>query len=862
MLILYVIEIKLKRGSRGKTRVGYSYRLTGTWQPKGYKMLSGDEYTMLQKEAYFNPRLSSGDSNIPEFNYSSGTIGWQNYAANTDWISEVQQTGWRQNHYISLTGGGEKANFRIGAGYDHETGSIIKQALDRLTTRVALDYFVSDRIKIISNLAFTYTKNQKNYAFTREKTTNERYNNLLTVAYRYMPNLPIYTRDDNGNDLDYYYNVPATVSSVLQDQVGLYNPVALANLAKNNDTSYKISPEFQLVYNLLGVEEGKSQLKYEGKIVFDIFNNYIDTFLPSSLNVYDYSSTNNNRSTAYAYKSLGITTTHTLTFTPHFKNEDHSMMMMLRGQLTDGTSTTQNTSVYGLPTGTIQSTGAEAVIGSDFSSTAGQWRSLYLTYSVHYAYKSRYMADFSLRRDGSTKFGPDNRWGTFPAFSLRWNISSEPWVKEKLPWLSMLSVRPGVGIVGTQPGDEGLYYSKYANGSGYMGSGSTYPSNIQLSQLKWEEKKTWNLGFDFGFLNDKITGNIDLYRQYTSDLLMRNRKIATSAGYTQLAWDNVGKMENVGWEFNVNTNNLIKFGKLGIDLNVTFANNRNVITEMDETCLKSLNSDFNHNNGSYLTRVEIDKPFGAIYGFRYKGVYQYTDYTATEVSGVSGPNAPVARDAMGNVVTDDKGVAKPMTFCFGTSAEYEFKGGDAIYEDINNDGTINELDIVYLGSSLPKITGGFGVKFKFGRWTLNNQFNFRYGNKIINANRMNAENMYTNANQSRAVNHRWRVEGDMAEIPRALHQAGYNWLGSDRFVEDGSFLRLNYVQLSYSFPTKIIKKLGMSQLSVNISAQNVFCITKYSGADPEVSYGGYGVVTDNAQTPRAKSITGGITIQF
>lgn len=856
-----VIEIKLKRGSRGKTRVGYSYRLTGTWQPKGYKMLSGDEYTMLQKEAYFNPRLSSGDSNIPEFNYSSGTIGWQNYAANTDWISEVQQTGWRQNHYFSLTGGGEKANFRIGAGYDHETGSIIKQALDRLTTRVALDYFVSDRIKIISNLAFTYTKNQKNYAFTQQGT-NAYYNNLLTIAYRYMPNLPVYTRDDNGNELDYYFNVPTTVSSVLQDQVGLFNPVALAHLAKNNDTSYKISPEFQLVYNLLGVEEGKSQLKYEGKIVFDIFNNYVDTFLPSSLNVYDYTSTNNNRSTAYAYKSLGITTTHTLTFTPHFKNEDHSMMMMLRGQLTDGSSTTQNTSVYGLPTGTIQSTGAEAVIGSDFSSTAGQWRSLYLTYSVHYAYKSRYMADFSIRRDGSTKFGPDNRWGTFPAFSLRWNISSEPWVKEKLPWLSMLSVRPGVGIVGTQPGDEGLYYSKYANGSGYMGSGSTYPSNIQLSQLKWEEKKTWNLGFDFGFLNDKITGNIDLYRQYTSDLLMKNRKIATSSGYTQLAWDNVGKMENVGWEFNINTNNLIKFGKLGIDLNVTFANNRNVITEMDETCLKSLNSDFNHNNGSYLSRVEIDKPFGAIYGFRYKGVYQYTDYTAQEVPGVSGPNAPVARDAMGNVVTDDKGVAKPMTFCFGTSAEYEFKGGDAIYEDINNDGTINELDIVYLGSSLPKITGGFGVKFKYGRWTLNNQFNFRYGNKIINANRMNAENMYTNANQSRAVNHRWRVEGDIAEIPRALHQAGYNWLGSDRFVEDGSFLRLNYVQLSYSFPTKIIKKLGMSQLSVNISAQNVFCITKYSGADPEVSYGGYGVVTDNAQTPRAKSITGGITIQF
>ena len=845
-----VIEIKLKRGSRGKTRVGYSYRLTGTWQPKGYNMLTGDEYTMLQKEAYFNPRLSSGDSNINEFNYSSGNIGWQNYAANTDWVSAVQQTGWRQNHYLSLTGGGEKANFRIGAGYDHETGSIIKQVLDRLTSRVALDYFVSDRIKIITNLAFTYTKNQKNY------------NDLLNTAYRYMPNVPIYTRDDNGNDLGYYFNVPTTVSPELRDRVGIYNPVAVANLAKNEDTSYKISPEFQLVYNLLGVEEGKTQLKYEGKIVFDIFNNYIDTFFPSSLNVYTYTNPNNNRSTSYAYKSLGITTTHTLTFVPHFKNEDHSMMMMLRGQLVDGSSTTQKTAVYGLPTGTIQSTGAEGVIGSDFSSSEGQWRSLYFTYSVHYAYKSRYMADFSIRRDGSTKFGPDNRWGTFPAFSLRWNISSEPWVKEKLPWLSMLSVRPGVGIVGTQPNGDYLFYSKYRNGDGYMGGRSTYPANVQLKQLKWEEKKTWNLGFDFGFLNDKITGNIDLYRQYTKDLLMPNRSIATSSGYTKLDYDNVGKMENVGWEFNINSNNLIKFGKLGIDLNVTFANNRNVITEMDETCLRSLNDDFNHNNGQYMTRIEIDKPFGAIYGFRYKGVYQYTDYSATEVPGVSGPNAPVARDAMGNVVTDDKGNAKPMTFCYGTSSEYEFKGGDAMYEDINHDGTINELDIVYIGSSLPKITGGFGIKFKFGRWTLNNQFNFRYGNKIINANRMNAEAMYNNNNQSRAVNYRWRVEGDNSEIPRALHQSGYNWLGSDRFVEDGSFIRLNYTQLSYSFPTKTIKKWGLTQLSFHISAQNVFCITKYSGADPEISSFGYRPATDNSQTPRAKSITGGITIQF
>ncbi len=845
-----VIEIKLKRGSRGKTKVTYSYRLTGTWQPKGYEMLTGDEYTMLMKEAYFNPRLSSTASDIIELNYDkSNPNGWHNYDNNTDWIKSVQQTGWRQNHYISLTGGGEKANYRIGAGYDHETGSIIKQCLDRITSRVALDYLVSDRIKIVTNLAFTYTKNQQNYE------------GLLGIAYSRMPNLPIYERDLDGNQMDNFYNIPVSISPEFSDQIDQKNPVALAHLASNNKSSYKISPEFQIVYNLLGVEEDKTQLKYEGKIVFDIFNEYVDTFLPSIFNVRDWSNKNSNKSTASSYKSLGITTTHTLTFVPHFTNTDHSLMMMLRGQLTDGSSSTQNTSKYGLPNNII-STGAPGNIGDSFSSSAGQWRSLYFTYSMHYAWKSRYMFDFSLRRDGSTKFGPDKRWGMFPAVSLRWNISNEPGVKEKLPWLSMLSVRPGWGIVGQQPGGDYLYFSKYSNGNGYMGSGSTHPQNIQLKKLKWETKKTYNLGFDFGFLSDKITGNVEIYKQYTSDLLMRDRKIPTSSGYTQLAYDNVGKMENTGWEFNINTNNLVKINKFGIDFNVTFANNKNVITEMDETCLATLNHDFSRSNGTYQTRVEIDRPFGSIYGFRYKGVYQYTEYTDEEVKGVSGPNAPVVRDENNVVIKDNKGHTKPMTFCYGTTAEYEFKGGDAIYEDINHDGTINELDIVYLGSSLPKVTGGFGIKFKFGRWMLNNQFNFRYGNKIVNGNRMNAESMYNNNNQSRAVNHRWRVEGDIVEIPRALHKYGYNYLGSDRFVEDGSFIRLNYTNLSYAFPQKFVKKLGLGSVSFNVSANNVFCLTKYSGSDPEVGYGGYGVTTDNAQTPRAKSITAGLSIQF
>ena len=846
-----VIEIKTKRGARGKTRVTYSLRLTGTYQPQGYKLLNGDEYTMLLKEEYFNPRLSYEASNIPELNYSPSFPEYEMYNNNTDWVKEVKQTGWRQNHYVALSGGGEKAHFRIGAGYDHETGSIIKQQLDRFTSRVNLDYFVSDRIKIETNIALTYTRNKKNNG------------DLLSIAYVRMPNVSIYEQDKDGNNLSDYYNMLPTITPELRDQLNNKNPVALAHQAKNHETSYNIEPEFKLRYNLLGLDEDKTRLQYEGKVMFNIFNRYEDQYMPLSLSTAGWNDTKNkqsNRTTANSSKSLGVTTTHTLTFTPVFKNRDHFLTMLLRGQLTSGESNSQSTVTWGLPSGTIQGAGADGIIDG-MSTGSGQWRSIYFTYSAHYAYKGKYMADFSVRRDGSTKFGSDQRWGNFPAFSLRWNIHKEPWFQRALPWVSTLSIRPGWGIVGRQPGSEYLFFSKYANGSGYMGSGSVYPQNIRLQNLKWEEKETFNIGTDFGFFDERITGNVELYWQFTTDLLMANRGIPTSSGYNSLAWQNVGNMKNIGWEFNLNGNSIIRAGKFGMDFNITFANNKNQITKMDETCLTSLNNEFDRRNGSYLSRVELNRALGSIYGFRYKGVYQYSDYSPEEIKGVSGPNAPVVRDKNGVVILDENNMTKPMMFCAG-SVNYEFRGGDAIYEDINHDGQINELDIVYLGSSLPKFTGGFGFKLRWGRLSWNNQFNFRYGNKIINRARMNVENMYSNNNQSRAVNWRWRVEGDLTEVPRALREHGYNWLGSDRFVEDGSFIRLNYSQLSYSFEPKVIKKLGLSQLNLYVSANNLFCLTKYSGADPEVSYGNLGIVTDNAQTPRSKSFTAGVTIQF
>lgn len=616
-----VIEIKTKRGARGKTRVQYSYRLTGTFQPKGIRLLDGDQYTMLMKEAYYNPILSDAASDIREFNYDKSWNEYEMYNNNTDWRDAIRKTGWLQKHNVSISGGGEKANFRISGGYDHQTGTVIEQRLDRFTTRVALDYFVSDRIKIVTNFNMTYTNNKKNYS------------ELLSIAYQKMPNLSVYEQDAYGNDLPDYYHMLSTCSDELkEDQYKYVNPVALARQAKNEESTYQIQPEFQLHYNLLGIEADQHQLKYEGKILFNIFNKYNDTFYPSSLVTSGWSATDNNKSSANAHKSMAVTTTHRLTFTPHFNNEDHSAIVMAQFQLTDGSSKSSASNIYGLPSGTITSTTADGIVSS-LTTGASQWRSVYLTFSAHYAYKGRYVADASLRRDGSTKFGDNSRWGNFPALSFRWNVSDEPWM-QRLGWLSMLSLRPGWGKVGNQPNGEYLYFSKYTAGDAYNRNTSMYPSNIRLSSLKWEEKETWNIGFDLGLFDNKITADFNIYTQLTSDLLMMNRKIPSSSGFPTLAYQNVGSMRNNGWEFNINGNQIVKKGKFSWGFNVSFANNRNEITEMDETVLASLNSEFNRNNGSYLTRVQLNNAFGSMYGFRYKGVYQYSKYSDTEVAGV------------------------------------------------------------------------------------------------------------------------------------------------------------------------------------------------------------------------------------
>ncbi|MCI6181249.1 MAG: SusC/RagA family TonB-linked outer membrane protein [Prevotella sp.] len=883
-----VIQIRTKRGARGATRIDYSLRLQASWQPKGYNLLNGDDYTMMLKEMYYNPSQSaSSTTNINEINYNKSWAEYENWNNNTDWVDAVTQTGWSQYHYLTIAGGGEKANFRISAGYDHQNGTIIKQSLDRFSTKLALDYFVSDRITFRVTFPLTYTSNNRNFD-----------DNILGRAQKVSPNMGIYRQNADGSNTNEYYTMlptggngagstaPNTSSKELESIRNLGNPVAIANLAWRHEKTYRISPEFKLDYKLLGTDDDKTKLDYTGMVYMDIYASSTPKFWPGSLFTNTWTDSNYNRNENNEYNSLGFTTRHTLTFTPAFKNKDWYATMFGRWEMTTG----NNNSQYQLRVNTPNDVNSTSVDGGDLKSMStgnGQWRSMSALFNGHFSYKSRYSLGVSVRADGTTKFGDTKKWGYFPGVSARWNISDEKFMKWANKWLSMLSFRPSWGIVGNQPGSEYLQYARYATGATYgqvgNNDGTTYLEALQLNNLKWEKTTQTNLGGDFGFFNGLITGDFNYYYKKTRDLLMSNVRIPSTTGFSTLAWTNVGDMENKGWELNIEANKFINIGKFSMSANFNISQNFNKILAMDESVLESINSDWDASKrGSYLNRIQIGNPLGSIYGLRFKGVYQYTyeylinmkernNWSGEDLRNYinneflpSGKTAPIAIDNEGKVLMSSTGEPVRQVYNFKDgSSTYKFQGGDAIYEDINNDGQINSLDIVYLGNSNPKVSGGFGFNFFWGsNWSLKTSFSYRAGVKVVNSAKMGLEQMFNAYNQSSAVNWRWRKNGDVTNIPRAMYDTGYNFLGSDRYVEDASFIRMSYIQLVYNFDKKLLKALGMRRLQLSISGQNLFCWSKYSGTDPEHSAGAWGIAYDNSQTPRSKSVTMNINVGF
>ena len=854
-----VIKIKTRRGKRGPARVNFSYKFKDKWTPSGYNLLNGDDYTMLIKQALFN--VDQKGVEIPELNYDQTFPEYENFNNNTDWVDAVSKHGYRNEYNLNISGGGEKATFRISGAYSSENGQVRGQNLGTFSSRLALDYYVSARIKVIADFAFSYTKQRRN-------TMDLLYQSLLM-----MPNMSIYAQDSLGNNTDAYYAMlkypsPNQLQSTMQSR---QNPLAVGELAQYNTENYSINPMITFEYSLLGLEDNETQLKYRGMVNLNASTYTGSRYMPAALYTSEWYNENKNSSTADDSKSLGFTTRHQLIFTPYLGNSDHYMTMNGQFELSTGSGNSQGSTAVGLPTGNISS----STIGAKLTSSGtSKWqsRNVSFVFDAHYSYKSKYSLRLAVRGEDNTAMGDDRKWAAFPSLSARWNIIDEPWMEWSKPYLSMLSLRPGFGLGGHAPGSNATFnsYSTY-NSLSYLGMAGFQMDYIRLTDLRRSDKREWNIGSDFGFFSDFLTGAFNFYHNMTRDNIISNYRLPSSTGFGSLKYKNSGTIRNYGWELNMNLNNIKLAKDFSMSMYFNIGNNFNEIIELEEAYLDEKNGDYDApQNSKYLPRIQIGNPSGAIYGFRYKGVYRYSyknweKALSEEEAGRNG-TCPIVRDADGNVVYEATGKPKKLVLFYdnedGTN-RYEFKGGDAIYEDINHDGTINQLDIVYLGNSNPAAQGGFGLTFRYKKWSLRTSFTYRWDDDVVNSSRMAFENMSSFDNQSVAVNWRWRKEGDVTEIPRAVNGgSAYNYLGSDRYVEDASYVRLSYVQLSYSFKPEWLKKIGVKNLNLYASADNVAFWTKYTGLDPEVANGGEGIAYDHSKTPRPRSYTISLSLGF
>jgi len=917
-----VIQIKTKRGARGKPKVTFGYKFTGTWMPKGYDLLNGDNYTMMLKEEFYNPTQNpKATATINEINYvpASSWAEANNWNKNTDWVDEIKQFGQLHELNFNISGGGTKATFRISGSYNHQTGTVIKQKMDRLTTRLVLDYNVSDRIRFSTNFALTYTDNLKNYTYG-SSLNNSANSAILAMALAMAPNSSVYRYDRFGNNTGEYFlmNPTGTIvekkgdnvtvlryatpddgnytSQPLQDVVNIGNPVAYANRSWQREKTYSIVPDFNLKYELLGTEHGQHRLTFNGRVYFDIYAYSKPTFMPGSLSNGRYYDTEYNYITNTETNQFKLGSRVELIFTPAFKNEDFYLTMLARYEAGTQKNTYQYIAQNEIPNG-IESATIDARLlsmNNQPGTTKSAWQNW--VYNAHFSYKSRYNIGFSLRGDNDSKFGPKDPWFYSPSVSLRYNPSEEPFWKSLKKVVSMFGIRGSWGITGSSSVPVDNYFNSYASRQGIYGDTYyTTMSGMKLDNLRPQKKIGMNLGFNLGLFDDRLEFDLNLYKENTKDLIMKSIPIPTSSSWnnaTRLSYGNVGEMENKGWELSVNANKFLKIKKFSMSASFNIAQNNNKLVEMDQRVLDDLNSVPSYSPrgaSTILNRVVVGDPLCSIYGYQSKGVFQYTydyltnyntrqlqlqeqakqrgetynwDYEAwINEQLAQGKTFPVATDENGKVIMTNTGVPKRLTYYYGKT-EYEFQGGDAIYEDVNHDGTINELDIKYLGNSLPKIQGGFSLTMQYDRWKVVARFNYRWGNKIINTARMGLESMYGTQNQASTVTYRWRKDGDETLIPRALYGTGYNYQMSSRFVEDGSFLRFNNLQISYSFDPKKLKRWGLASLSAYVTMNNIFCWTKYSGIDPEVASGTYSPAKDAATTPRSKSITASLNLSF
>ena len=825
-----VLLINTKRGAMGKTKFSFSSKYTFKQEPESIPLLDGPQYVSMMQDAIWNAANAKGVNsaasemnmlfNNLELNYDPTYRYYDEYNVNTDWLDAVKQNAIITDNNFSMTGGGEKAVYKLNLGYYDEQGTTRGTGVQRLSAGMKITYKFSDALRVRTDFSFSNTNKDANVL-----------DNARSMAMSKMPNLSPYWIDDvTKQPTGVYFTQEQDFQGSYS---GNYNPVALVNEGYNKTTQRQEKMTITLEYDF------PFNLQYQGWVSMNMSTTKNKKFLPQEATGVLWTSSNANRSTDATSDAFALQSENKLIYNNTFAEKHHIIATGLV-KTNDSQSFSYTSSTYGNASANLSDPVVGSVVASSGSGNSERRSIMFIGQAV-YSFDNRYILRATINREGNSTMGKDKRWGTFPAFGLAWNAEQEHfWSESVKKWLTTAKLRLGYGWSGTSPSGASIYLGAYKSLGQYMNMAAIVPDRMQLDNLKWETTREMDFGIDLR-LWDRLNFTFDYYDKETSDMLLKDTKVPSSTGYSSVKYINSGKMANKGVEMRMDYE-IFRNKDWTISVNANVSRNVNKVKELPSTWNFE---NYTFGNGNYALRIVENAPVGSFYGYRYLGVYQNTDET-------------YARNDQGGIMTDVYG--KNIVMKNGTEQVYP---GDAKYEDINHDGVINENDIVYLGNANPKFFGGGGFQVRWKQLTLTTFFYGRYGQKVINGARISLENMRGTANQSTAVLHRWRAEGDQTDIPRALYGMGYNYLGSDRFVEDASFLRLKTLSLSYNLPKKWLKNLGITRLNVFATGYDLITWTSYKGQDPEVKMpSATSIVRDNATTPVSKRFAFGINLDF
>lgn len=758
-----VVIITTKRGKAGKTNVNFNY-YTGWSKPtKIREFLNAAEYIELFTEAAENEGYDAEEM----FGFFGLDI---NSDVDQNWAEEPFQNGNVSQYEVSLNGGNEKTRFYINGNYNTTDGIIIGNEFDRAAGRLNIDHTISDRFRIGTNLSLIRTLNKRvsdDNAFSNPVQLNA----LPPI----QPKIDPETGELNRRTL--YYN------NLIDQRDGFNDALTYRTIS----TGYL---EFDIMKNL--------QFRTEHGV--DFLNLQEELYLGRL--------TEDGGPSGYGYNSQFTSTNYNTNNTLNYNtlvNDMHKLDFLIGFSYQDASATSASVEGRGFPSDRFKKISSASRIISG-SSTGTDYAFLSYFARANYVYKEKYLFSGSVRSDGSSRFGSDNRYGTFPAASAGWIITGEDFLSEN-KIVNFLKLRASYGLTGNAEignfASRGLY-----SASAYEEESGLIPTTLPNPDLRWEKTKQFDIGLDYGLFEDRITGEIDYYIKNTDDLLL-NLPLPATSGYSNIT-KNIGKLENKGVEFVLNTQNFVGDFTWNTNFNVAF--NRNKVTDL------AGNTIFGDSRG--MGQIREGEPMAVFWGPKYAGV--------------------------------------------------DPDNGDALYYvRPGSDETTNvygEAEHQKVGDPNPKAIGGFTNNFSYKGFDLSILMQFVTGNDIYNmAGFFQSVNGDFFDNQTKDQMNRWQKPGDNTNVPQARLFAGNGSQKSSRWVQDGSFLRINYVNLGYKLPDAWISKVKFTSARVYVQATNLHTFTDYDGYDPEVNttyFGRSNVMLghDFYTPPLAKTITVGVNI--